>query len=73
MVARLKLKEIDGRAPPGVRIALSRSSALNSSLKGLVVALMKTSRFKPATPSNCGELLKLSITKLLLKGNSGLN
>ena len=38
MVARLKLKEIDGRAPPGVNAA---DSAPESSLKGSVVANVK--------------------------------
>jgi hypothetical protein len=40
MVARLKLKEIDGRAPPGVNIIVSRSvSAPKSRLKRSVVLL----------------------------------
>jgi hypothetical protein len=41
MVARLKLKEIDGRAPPGVTLQTNRrsSSAPESSLKRWVVSL----------------------------------
>ena len=37
MVARLKLKEIDGRAPPGV----NANSAPNSNPKGSVAAVVK--------------------------------
>ncbi len=39
MVARLKLKEIDGRAPPGVNRICYRSSAPKSTLEGEVVYL----------------------------------
>jgi hypothetical protein len=60
MVARLKLKEIDGRAPPGIK---PHPLFLKAARKGSVVCL---ARAKPlvapaATPSNCGELLKLSL------------
>ena len=57
MVARLKLKEIDGRAPPGVNRS---SSAPNSSpirVRWFAVLKMLV-RLPRATPSNCGEVLK---------------
>jgi hypothetical protein len=47
MVARLKLKEIDGRAPPGVnlteqlQVTSCRSQLCASSPKGSVVAFVK--------------------------------
>jgi hypothetical protein len=72
MVARLKLKGIDGRAPPGVNIVSLRSrsnSAPKSSSKELGVVLVSTSSrtnlnaslflTEEATSSNCGKLLKL--------------
>jgi hypothetical protein len=57
MVARLKLKGIDGRAPPGVieiRVALAPQSAgFNPALVG----------HRPMTLSNCGEVLRARRTK----------
>jgi hypothetical protein len=61
MVTRLKLKEIDGRAPPGVNTAAS--SAPDSSLyRGWVGTLAVYSEpnasclIQTATPSNCGNI-----------------
>jgi len=71
MVARLKLKEIDGRAPPGVR-SKCRSSAPDSTPAAGGGVLVPTScSSRAATPSNCGELLKPLATKLVLYSTSG--
>jgi hypothetical protein len=47
MVARLKLKEIDGRAPPGVKLlqALLLKAASNE-VKWIVLAATKQCKFK---------------------------
>ena len=81
MVARLKLKEIDGRAPPGVNFySICRSnSAPESSPKGLVVFLatphrpaqLSASCLWAATPSNCGKPLKSSLPSQRPKGVGG--
>ena len=57
MVARLKLKGIDGRAPPGVFIALApKSRGRETRASG--------SLWRTATLSNCGDFLKLSVPSL---------
>ena len=61
MVARLKLKEIDGRAPPGVK---QQRSAPKSSLIRVGGCFKILVGFKLVTPSNCGDILKLIATKL---------
>ena len=79
MVARLKLKEIDGKAPPGVNIAITASrssSAPESSPKGLVVHLwhpaeLNASPPRRATPPNCGDPLKLQIPSRCSKDSGG--
>ena len=59
MVARLKLKGIDGRAPPGVKyIALAP-------VAGKPAASWVVCKHNSATPSNCWNLLKPLHTKLL--------
>jgi hypothetical protein len=58
MVARLKLKEIDGRAPPGVRSALLLKAACKR--VGGVLARGQTRLVtEVATSPNCGNTLKL--------------
>jgi len=63
MVARLKLKGIDGRAPPGVNFQQLAAVALlrTAARKGEVVWSFKNASplELAATPSNCGKLLKL--------------
>ena len=61
MVARLKLKGIDGRAPPGVNHALAPKSPLET---GRLVGWPRYGEGPgPATLSNCGEVLRASATK----------
>ena len=73
MVARLKLKGIDGRAPPGVNVNSLAAVALlrTAARKGEVVSQKKNLNASPtsmwATPSNCGELLKLQIPSLIMR------
>ena len=62
MVARLKLKEIDGRAPPGVNasfVCRNKQDLLQppERVSGLP-SIMASRPLRTATPSNCGELLK---------------
>jgi hypothetical protein len=60
MVARLKLKEIDGRAPPGVNAV--NSAPESSPMKRVVVPVqVLVPAPAGATPSNCGEPLKLAL------------
>ena len=64
MVARLKLKGIDGRAPPGVNILLAAGNLLQKAArKGEVVSKLMLVQVHHgmawATLSNCGKLLKL--------------
>lgn len=63
MVARLKLKEIDGRAPPGVNAAALRRKAARKGGWPLKVLVPD----RGATSSNCGDLLKLLPPRLLRK------
>ena len=61
MVARLKLKEIDGRAPPGVNAATLRRKAARKGEVG-PDSQESNSNASPAcraTCSNCGKPLKL--------------
>ena len=76
MVARLKLKEIDGRAPPGVSTANAAALLRIAARKGgwvpwrppnQVLATSST----VATPSNCGDLLKPPATKPAPNGVGG--
>ena len=73
MVARLKLKGIDGRAPPGVNdscLALApvawKQAASHTTICGL-----KTCSMGVATSSNCWEALKLLHTKACWKQLAG--
>ena len=67
MVAKLKLKGIDGRAPPGVKALLLKVVVpLGAGIKRLLVHSQQASLTERgsrtvcwAIPSNCGELLKL--------------
>jgi hypothetical protein len=70
MVARLKLKGIDGRAPPGVNIAARRSvSALKSEArKGW---RLTSPSLRCATCSNCGKPLKLRLPSRFSKDVGG--
>ena len=71
MVARLKLKEIDGRAPPGVKDR-SRSAPESSRETGPVGPWPggpnDASQPPLATLSNCGKSLKPTETKRAPKG-----
>lgn len=80
MVARLKLKEIDGRAPPGVnRFSVAAVALLpKAARKGQCVFLPALRRGEPsasllaeATPSNCGKLLKPASPSRRRKGVGG--
>src|ERR1700684_1624670 len=80
MVARLKLKGIDGRAPPGVnRFTAGRSSsAPNSSPKGGGGSSPSFSNLNASPPFEggrhpqiAGELLKLCIPSLVAKARGG--
>ena len=61
MVARLKLKEIDGRAPPGVNAALCAGKR-PVRVGGLPSQTLVTSE-EVATCLNCGKLAKHPNTK----------
>ena len=77
MVARLKLKEIDGRAPPGVNAVhsapnsspMKRVGGCPSALRALEPASLGLPA--RATPSTCGKLLKLVVTNRRLKRSRG--
>ena len=68
MVARLKLKEIDGRAPPGVNSAVNSApdSSLNEvgGVPEVLVWAAPAAGTRQATRLNCGDLSKHSNTKL---------
>ncbi|TDZ28204.1 hypothetical protein CTRI78_v010525 [Colletotrichum trifolii] len=55
MVARLKLKEIDGRAPPGVNSSRSSSAPDSEPVKGPVVSPESLVTSAVATSPNCGK------------------
>ena len=66
MVARLKLKGIDGRAPPGVNVALApvaQKWAASRTGDHLLPC--------PATPSNCWKTLKPCIPRHDWKQHAG--
>ena len=79
MVARLKLKEIDGRAPPGVNslqhaaVALLHIAARRGfggrswRMPNANASLLS----RKATPSNCGKPLKRSLQSRRPKGGGG--
>jgi hypothetical protein len=67
MVARLKLKEIDGKAPPGVTAVTLR---LKASPEEGRWCPQRASR-SAATPPNCGEPLKLQLPSPPPKGVGG--
>ena len=64
MVARLKLKEIDGRAPPGVKLDSAASLPLKAVCNHRRVGALNTaSRYLTATSLKCGKTLKPPATK----------
>jgi hypothetical protein len=63
MVARLKLKGIDGRAPPGVEPAALLKTNWAVKVNAIKKVFASPRILKRATPSNCGNTLKLLTTK----------
>ncbi len=73
MVARLKLKEIDGRAPPGVSTSWPQDSAPKSgSARRVVPVIISQGCLFPLVAFDSGDTLKLSGNPLRRSTLNGL-